>query len=312
MTAPTAPEPTIANALRAAHDRLAAAGVETPRLDAEVLLRHVLGLDRAALFARLRDRLTPADASAFTELVARRRTGEPVAYLTGEREFMGLPFIVRPGVLIPRPETELLVEWALAWLANRASATILDVGTGSGAIALSLAAHLRGAQRATIVAADVSATALAVAAENRARLGLDARVRLVRGDLAAWCGGPVDLLLANLPYLRPDQVAANSDLRCEPPLALVGGPDGLALVRRLVADAPRLLAPDGALGLEIDPSQAEAVPTLIAATLPGAAIAVRPDLAGLPRHVVATADAEGDVCRHGNDPPPHRAPPRGH
>jgi len=280
-------EPTIAAALRAAADRLAAARVDTPRLDAEVLLRHVLGLDRAALFVRLHDVLERTDAAAFGYLIERRLTGEPVAYLTGEREFMGLPFIVDSAVLVPRPETELLVEWALGWLATRPAATVLDVGTGSGAIALGLAAHLFANWRGAIVATDVSAGALAVAAANRARLGLARRVPLVRGDLATWCRGPVDLLLANLPYLRPDQVAANPDLRAEPALALVGGADGLVLVRRLVADAPRLLAPGGALGLEIDPSQADAVRALIAASLPDAAIEVRPDLAGLARHVVA-------------------------
>ena len=278
---------TVAGALRAASRRLGAGGSETPRLDAEVLLRHVLGVDRTGLFVRLPEAIGREQLAAFEGLVAARLGGAPVAYLTGEREFMGLPFAVRPGVLVPRPETEGLVEWALGWLADRPGGAVVDVGTGSGAIALSLAALLPPQWGGRIVAADVSAAALAVARENRDRLGLRDRAALVRGDLVAWCGGPVALLLANLPYLRPEQVAGNPALAAEPRLALVGGGDGLEPMRRLIADAPRVLAPGGALGLEIDPSQAAAVAGLIAAALPGARVEVRPDLAGLARHVVA-------------------------
>jgi release factor glutamine methyltransferase len=287
---PPASAATTGDTLRRAAERLAAAGRDRPRLDAEVLLRHVLGLDRTGLFLRLSEPLTAGEAARFDGLVARRLAGEPVAYLTGEREFMGLPFLVGPAVLVPRPETELLVEWALDRLRQRPAgrpATVVDVGTGSGAISLSLAHHLGAGARRTIVAADVSAGAIATAAENRARLGLTGRVELVRGDLASWCRGPVDLLLANLPYLRPEQIAANPDLAAEPRLALDGGADGLASIARLVAEAPRLLAPGGAIGLEIDPSQAEAVTALAKAAFPAAEIEVLPDLAGLTRHVVA-------------------------
>ncbi|GIW04474.1 MAG: release factor glutamine methyltransferase [Thermomicrobiales bacterium] len=278
---------TIADALRAATRRLAEQGFPSPRLDAEVLLRHVLGLDRTAFFLRLHDPLSPADRQRFEALLARRLAGEPVAYLTGEREFMGLPFAVGPGVLVPRPETELLVEWALAWLTDRTPATVIDVGTGSGAIALSLAYHLAGNTGYRIIGSDISRAALRFAQENRSRLGLERRVHLVCGDLVAWCRGPVDLILANLPYLRPDQIAANPDLAAEPRLALEAGPDGLDLYRRLLADTGRVLAPGGAIGLEIDPSQADAAVALVQAALPDASITVRPDLAGLPRHVIA-------------------------
>ena len=276
----------IAAALRAARRRLASIS-ETPGLDAEVLLRHVLGLDRATLFARSSETVSSDDRATFAALLDQRAQGVPVAYLVGEREFMGLPFAVGPGALVPRPETEELVEWAVDWLTTRPPATVLDVGTGSGAIALSLAAGLPAERRDRIVAADVSAAALAVAAENRARLGVAGRVHLVRGDLAAWCGGDVDLLLANLPYLRPDQLASNPALAAEPVLALLGGDDGLALIRRLVADAPRLLADSGALGLEIDPTQSEEVCRLVTAALPDTRVTVRHDLAGWPRHVLA-------------------------
>lgn len=286
MIEPDAASPTAGEVLRAAAVRLAAAGRETPRLDAEVLLRHVLGLDRTGLFVRLRDPVSSQDRAAFEALVARRLENVPVAYLTGTREFMGLPFIVGPGVLVPRPETEILVEWALARLANRPPGLVLDIGTGSGAIALSFAAHLPEPWTGWIVGGDMSSVALSLAARNRAALGLDGRVGLVRGDLAGWCRGGVDLLLANLPYLRPEQRASNPDLLAEPALALLGGADGLDPIRRLFADAPRVLAPGGALGLEIDPAQAAAVEALARAAFPGARAAVLPDLAGLARHVV--------------------------
>jgi len=275
----------IAAALRAARVRLAAVS-PTAGLDAEVLLRHVLRIDRTTLFGRLTESLRPAARTAFAALVEQRAAGAPVAYLVGIREFMGMEFVVRPGVLIPRPETELLVEWALAWLTDRPGATVLDVGAGSGAIALSLAALLPAERRDRIIAADYSRTALTVAAENRARLGLAERVRLVRGDLATWCRGPVDLLLANLPYLRPEQLRANPDLAAEPTVALLGGRDGLDLIRRLISDAPRFLAPGGAFGLEIDPTQADSVIALVKRVFPAANCMIQPDLAGLSRHIL--------------------------
>lgn len=265
------------------------AGSETPRLDGEVLLRHVLGIDRAALFARLNDPLPPARAAEFLTLLGRRVAGEPVAYLTGFKEFMGLGFAVGPGVLIPRPETELLVEWAIDRVGGASPpGAILDLGTGSGAIALSLAAALPAGLHGPIVAADVSGDALRYARRNRAALALDRRVALVRGDLATWVAdGAAGLVLANLPYLTPEQLAGNPWLAAEPASALVSGADGLDLVRRLVADLPRVLAPGGAVGLEIDPAQAATVAGLLDAALPGRRVRVIDDLAGLARHVVA-------------------------
>lgn len=283
----TVSERTIAEALSAASVRLAAAGRETPRLDAEVLLRHVLELDRTRLFIQLREPLGKTDRAAFEALVMRRLAGDPVAYLTGVREFMGLDFAVRPGVLVPRPETEVLVEWALAWLGEHPAGTVLDIGTGSGAIVIGLSAHLPPDWDGRIIGADISPTALAVAKENRDRHSVCNRVCFVRGELATWCGGPVDLLLANLPYLRPDQVEANADLDAEPVLALLGGTDGLDLIRDLIDDVPRVLAPSGALGLEIDPSQAEIAAGLVGGALPGANVELLSDLAGLARHIVA-------------------------
>lgn len=277
---------TITQALNAATARLREAGFDTPRLDAEVLLRHVLGLDRTALLQRLREPVSPDSVDRFAALIEQRLAGQPVAYLTGEREFMGLPFVVAPGVLVPRPETELMVEWSLAWLAGRSTAQVIDVGTGSGAIALSLAAQLPPSWQGRIIAADVSRPALAIATANRHRLALDERVRLVRGDLVGWCA-TADLILANLPYLRPEQVANNRDLTAEPAMALLGGDDGLAVIRRLVADLPRVLASGGAVALEIDPSQADDLTALLAETLPAVNIQTHADLAGLARFITA-------------------------
>lgn len=280
---------TIEARLRAATDRLAAAGHTQPRLDAEVLLRHVLGIDRVGLFLRYGDVIAPADVAAFDALVTRRAEGEPVAYLTGTREFMGLPFIVSPAVLIPRPETELLVEWSLNWLQPRPTATVIDVGTGSGAIGLSLAANAPRSWTGSLVMTDVSAAALAVAARNHAALLTPPRrrqVHLVRGSLLSSCAGPVDLVLANLPYLTPEQLASNPALRAEPSLALAGGADGLDLVRDLVGDLPRVLASGGAAGLELNPAQTDHVADLLRGLFPAASITILRDLAGRPRHVV--------------------------
>lgn len=280
----------VIDAVHGAVDQLSAAGFETPRLDAEVLIRHVAGWDRTAYFLHRQEPLLPHIESAFRGLVARRQRGEPVAYLTGTREFMGLPFLVTPDVLVPRPETELLVEWALGRLERGKTRSVLDVGTGSGAIILSLAAAIDPSRGVRLIGADVSTAALSVACRNQKNLskrGTIPAVIWVCGSLADWCGCDVDLLLANLPYLRPDQLAENPQLAAEPELALVAGEDGLALIRELIADLPRLLASNGAVGLEIDPSQAEEVQTLLASTLPDAEVTVRQDLSGRARHVIA-------------------------
>ena len=277
---------TVGRALRTARTRLTDAGLETPGLDAEVLLRHVLGWDRTQILSRPGHELTEDDVNRFERLLSQRVQGAPVAYLTGEREFMGLPFSVSPAVLIPRPETEVLVEWAADWLRPGGRNRVVDVGTGSGAIALSLA-HLLGPEwEGSISGVDVSPDALVVAERNRAALGLDARVALRPGHLLQGEGEPFDLILANLPYLRSDQVDSNPDLATEPRLALDGGVDGLEFIRDLLSDAPRVLAPGGAIGLEIDPDQADAVQDLARAAFPDAAITVLHDLAGHARHVI--------------------------
>lgn len=282
---------TIARALQEGRERLLGSATETPRLDAEVLLRSLLGLDRAALFSRLQDPIDTDAVQAYRNLIGQRSDGIPVAYLTGEREFMGIRFKVGPGVLIPRPETEILVEWALDWLRARPRVTVVDVGTGSGAIALSLAQLLEPAWRGQIIGADISSVAIETARLNRHQLGLEQWPTLVQGSLLEWLGGPVDLILANLPYLRPDQIEENPDLKAEPRLALDGGQDGLELIERLLADAPRVLRAQGAVGLEIDPGQTDKVIRQAKQAFPRSEVTVLQDLAGLERHVIVQTEA---------------------
>jgi len=280
---------TIRAALMAATGRLSAAGSPSPRLDAEVLLRHRLGWDRTRLFIALPDPL-PADAARdYAALIARRAAGEPVAYIVGEREFMGLPFAVGPGVLVPRPETECLVEWVAARVRAEPrwadGARIVDVGTGSGAIALSLATLLPDAR---IVGIERSARALGYARTNRARLGLARRVALVQGDLLGPIGA-IDAIAANLPYLRADQ--AHAGIAQEPAEALYAGEDGLDLYRAMIPQAARLLRAPVLLAAEIDPEQSAAMVALCRAAFPSAAITVERDLAGLDRFVTVQQSA---------------------
>ncbi len=281
------PSEALSEALRRGKSCLTAAGSASPGLDAEVLLRHVLGIDRTTLFVRLLEPIAAEALAAYDQLLEQRARDVPVAYLTGEREFMGLPFEVGPGVLVPRPETELLVAWAISWLGerDRGPVTVVDVGTGSGAIAIGVAASMRPNWAGRIIATDISPDALTVAARNRARLDSDHRVTLIQGSLTSWLRGPVDLILANLPYLRPRQIAENPSLAIEPRLALDGGRDGLDLIRRLLDDAPRVLAPGGAIGMEIDPSQRDAVVRLARQAFPSSDVHVLPDLAGHDRHI---------------------------
>src|SRR5690606_13335515 len=212
---------------------------------------------------------------------------EPVAYITGHREFMGLDFLVDRRVLIPRPETEYLVEWALAWLRERGGdRLVVDVGTGSGAIAVSLAARADDPPL-RVVGSDRSLYALRVAAINRDRLA-PGRVALVAGDLLSWCRPGIDLVLANLPYLRPDQ--ANVGIAWEPAVALYAGETGFGLYEQLLPQVAARLRTGGAVGCEIDPSQRAIAIATARAHFPTARITVRPDLAGLDRYLIIETD----------------------
>ena len=275
---------TIRDAIEDATARLAGES-ESPQLDAELLLREAAGLDRVGVFMRHGDLLPEAQDALFTELLGRRLAGEPIAYILGRRWFRTIELYVDDRVLIPRPETEHFVDLALAWLAaHPGPRRIIDVGTGSGAIALALATEL-GDRRpdVQIVGSDVSRPALRVAALNRERLGLRERVDLVASDLLAGFDGPFDLILANLPYLRPDQ--RHPSTRREPPVALFGGPDGFDLHRALLRQAGEKLAGDGAYVGEIDPDQG-AIAVSFAEETTGRNARIEVDLAGDARYLI--------------------------
>ena len=264
-----APGGSVAGALEEGTRRLARSGSTSPRLDAEVLLAHVLRVTRTHLMVRFREVLAASDGAEYQSLLARRQRGEPVAYLTGVREFWGLEFQVTLDVLIPRPETEHLVEEALRRLPTTAAARIVDLGTGSGCLAVALA---KERPRARVLALDLSAPALRVARSNAERHGVTGRLQFLRGDLleslrpAAACP---DLIVCNPPYIsRADYHHLPPDVRdFEPRRALTDDRDGLHHYRRLVPPARELLRPDGHLILELGAGQADDVLALFDATL---------------------------------------------
>jgi release factor glutamine methyltransferase len=263
--------------------RFESAGVDSPRLAAQVLLAHALGCDRVGLYVQFDKPLAAEELGRYRELVRRRLAAEPVAYLVGSQEFWSISLAVDERVLIPRRDSETLIEAVLAAMADRAEPLrIADIGTGSGALALAL---LRELPAASAVATDLSPGALAIAAENAARLGLAERIELRPGDLLEPLAGErFDVLVANLPYVPSgaiDQLAP--EVRREPRGALDGGPDGLDLVRRLVADAARHIVPRGLVALEHGLEQGGAVRDLLAAAAAFEPAATRSDLAGLPR-----------------------------
>ena len=269
-------------------DWLTTTGSESARLDAEVLLAHVRGCQRILLYTAFDTPVSDAERARFRELVKRRGDGEPVAYLVGNREFFSLPFAVSPAVLVPRPETEGLVVRVIDLCKPLPAARIIDVGTGSGAIAVTLAKHL---PRARLVATDISPAALAVARENAARHGVAERIEFLECDLlsAPQAAGPWDVIVSNPPYVRDDEFdALPRDVRLhEPKGALVAGPTGVEVVARLAADAVGALAAGGWLVVEIGPVVAAAAERALAAVpglVPGPMLA---DMAGLPRIVQA-------------------------
>jgi release factor glutamine methyltransferase len=280
---------TVGAALAGAIARLRAVGVPEPEADAQVLAAHALGTSRAAVIARSRDALRPAVAARFEDVLRRRETREPVAYIVGEREFWSLPLAVDCRVLIPRPETELLVELA-SRLAPGARA-VLDCGTGSGALAAALAREL---PHARVWASDRSRDALAVARRNVERHAPG--VGLVGGDLlSAFRDGAFDLVVSNPPYCAEHEI----DGLCpevrdfEPRQALAGGPDGLDLLRALSADAARVLAADGWLLLEVGAGQAGPVRAFLAADGRYTDIVMADDHAGIPRGLGARRRRDG-------------------
>ncbi|MDY7077392.1 MAG: peptide chain release factor N(5)-glutamine methyltransferase [Chloroflexota bacterium] len=251
---------------------------DAPRLEAEVLLSHVLDVSRTTLLAHPERTISSDQLSSYQTLAQRRASGYPLPYLTGSIEFYGLKFEVTSDVLIPRPETETLVDLALA----RQASTIVDVGTGSGCIAISLAVHL---PKAVIYAIDISPATLAVAQRNVEHHGVAERVRPIVGDVLNPRPGPVDLIVSNPPYIPTGEWGSlpASVRDYEPWLALDGGPDGLIIVRRLLRQAPAVLTPGGGLLIEIGADQGKAASYLARTFFPRSAVRVHPDLAGRDR-----------------------------
>lgn len=258
-------------------------GVDSPRLDAEVLLSHILKCDRIHLYVNFDRPLVGEELSSFRQMVKARAQRMPVAYILGEKEFMGHSFRVTPDVLIPRPDTEILVEEAIRLLAEKEAPRIVDIGTGSGAILLSV---LKGTEGSTGVAVDLSPAALAVAKSNGERLGLADRAEFRLGDLYAPVDGLFDAILSNPPYIPVrDMEGLSPEVKQEPEMALVGGADGLDFYRRLIDDAPRYLKEGGIVLFEVGIHQAQAVAEL-GKRRGFSAQRILPDYAGIDRVVV--------------------------
>ncbi len=251
-----------------------------PRLDAQVLAAHILRQSRAFLAAHPETPLSAHQAVCLEQAVQRLEAGEPLPYVLGHWEFYGLDFLVSPAVLIPRPETELLVEMALKWMAQHNRYQVMDVGAGSGCIAISLAV---GQPKAQLTAVDISPAALAIAHANAARHGVEQRVACVQADLLPPSCAAYDLLCANLPYIPTAALDDLPALRFEPRSALDGGADGLDLIRRLLNLAAACLRPHAALLLEIEAGQAAAALAAARQAFPLAQAQVHVDLAGRDR-----------------------------
>jgi release factor glutamine methyltransferase len=280
---------TIHDRITAAAARLGAAGIarDEAERDARLLARAILGWDAARLLAHSRDREPRELALAYDELIARRAAREPVAYLIGRQEFWGLSFEVSPAVLIPRPETELIVEAAIALFPERTMPLrIADAGTGTGCLAVALAHERPGAQ---VMATDTSSEALSIARRNAERHGVADRIDFLRADLLDGVDGPLDLIVSNPPYVPDrDRATLPPEVRDhEPAAALFGGPDGLRVIETLLKQASVRLRPCGVLLIEFGFGQAPAVSRLIAGTAGLVEQQIREDLQGIPRVVIA-------------------------
>ncbi len=283
---------TLRQSLESVRAELSERGISEWEIEADVLLRHVLGVARSDFLSLVyggEAHLTDTQNRRLDALIARRLGGEPLAYIVGRREFYGLDLEVDESVLIPRQETELLVELALEYLANRREghgpATVVDVGTGSGAVALAVAAR---ADDARVIGVEISPSALTVATRNRDRLSVSG-VELVQGDLLTAIAAPVDLIVSNPPYI-PSGILPflTVEVRSEPAVALDGGVDGLDHFRRLTAQASERLAPGGVLTVELMPEQMDAAMEIARRTMSNvASVSTRPDLMGNSRALVA-------------------------
>lgn len=274
---------TLAQALSKASRSLSIGGIENSSLVSELLLRHTLDISRVQLYLNLNQILAPEQEETFFKLVKRSLNGEPIAYITAHREFYGLDFYVDPRVLIPRPETELLVDTALEIAKAHSIHTIADIGTGCGAIAIALALKL---PESRFYAIDISKSALAVANINCLKYRLENRIRLLQGDLLEPLPERVDFVIANLPYVRTEDIETGSPISFEPQLALNGGRDGLDVIRKMLNQVSKKLSIRGHLLLEIGQGQCQSVTTLIKSLYPSATVDVKSDLSGIERVVV--------------------------
>ena len=276
--------PVLRTVIQDTHQKLEAAGIPDARLEAEVLVMNVMRMARQSLFAEQDTEVSGQQQSALDAFLERRYLREPLAYILGQREFYGITVILTPAVLIPRPETEGLVEHALfmAMMGMESQElTIADVGTGSGAIAINLAIHLPAAK---IFAVDVDDAVLDVAAYNVRAHGVGERVSLAIGDLLDAVQEPIDLIVANLPYIPTDRIPTlQPEVQQEPALALDGGPDGLDLIRRLLTQAEEKLKDTGIILLEMDPDQIPIIQELAFKHFPEGSTSVEKDLAGMDR-----------------------------
>ena len=278
---------TLREYVAAASDRLREAGIsQAANLDARLLAQHILGWDTAKLLASAGDE-APADfPAAFEELIARRETREPLAYITGHKEFFGLDLEVTPAVLIPRPETEIIVEAALTSLPEMQLFTMIDACTGCGNVAVAVAKHRRNAR---IVATDISSIALEVARRNAARHGVESRVTFVEADLFGDLSGPVDIITANPPYVpAKDRAGLQPEVGGhEPSVALFGGGNGLQFVERIVREAPPLLREGGYLMFEFGLGQDVEIEDLFKRSRALTLLDMKRDLQGIARTVIA-------------------------
>lgn len=283
------------------------AGIENAPLDSEVLLRHVLDMERERLYMNTEALMSAGQDAKFRELVLRRSRREPVAYITGHKEFWSLDFVVTPAVLIPRPETELLVEVALQYVKKTGSVQILDLGTGSGAISVCLAKEKPSAK---IVAVDISPIALDVARMNAERHGVANRIQFLSGDLFAPLKPlreAIDLIVSNPPYIRTSELStlAAEISNWEPMTALDGGADGIDACRRIIARGYEYLAPGGAIVLEIGADMAPAVAELFARIGSYSLASVYQDYAGKDRVIAAMkwlpSDSVAKSIKRGQD-----------
>lgn len=282
---------TLNQAIRVAAEKLAQAGVATARLDAEVLLSHIVKRDRAWIITHIHDSLDEGYRALFEKAIARRTKREPLQHIIGKQEFWGLDFIVTPDVLIPRPETELVVESAIKTARDMPAPVIIDLCTGSGCIAVSLATALPAGR---FFAVDISEKALAIARENARGHGVSDRIRFLEGNLfrpleELDVRGRVDMIVSNPPYVRSTELnGLQAEVRdYEPETALIAGPDGTEIHQRIISAAPEYLRQHGTLIMEMGMGQAETLARMFKATDAYNPVEILKDLAGIDRVIVA-------------------------